>query len=462
MNTRRLASSLLLSSLLLTLGLGCSSQSAVSSLPTVKLTYWRTFDNSDTMNDIITAYTTLHPNVSIDYKKLRSDEYDNALLHAFADGTGPDIFSVHNSAMGQYQSLLSPEPATTTIPYAEIQGTLRKQTVVVTKVLPTESIKALKSDFVDTVATDVIFPYQPDPKVAAVDSIYGLPLSVDTLALYANKDLLNAASIPAAPASWQEFHDDVVKLTKLDSTGKIIQSGAGFGTSQNVNRAVDILSVLMMQNGANMTDDRGRVAFQTVPTGTQHGLFPSVDATTFYTDFANPTKDAYTWNDSFPSSFDAFTSGQTAFYLGYSYDLPLIRTAAPKLNFTINKLPQITNGREVNYPNYWVEGVSKDSKNTDWAWDFINFATKKENVTSYLTKAQKPTALRSLISTQLDSEDLGVFASQLLLAKSWYHGKDTSAMEKAMNSFIDAILAGTTDPTSAIETTARVVSQTYE
>ncbi|HCC83444.1 TPA: hypothetical protein DEP96_01185 [Candidatus Uhrbacteria bacterium] len=462
MNRRRLASSLLLSSLLLTLGLGCSGKDAASSLPEVKLTYWRTFDNSDTMSDIITAYTTLHPNVSIDYKKLRSDEYDNALLRAFADGTGPDIFSVHNSALGSYQSLLLPEPATTTIPYAEIQGTLRKQTVIITKVLPTVSIKTLKNDFVDTVAADVVFPYQPDPKVAAVDSIYGLPLAVDTLALYANKDLLNAASIPAAPANWQEFHDDVVKLTKLDSTGKIIQSGAGFGTSKNVNRAVDILSVLMMQNGANMVDDRGRVAFQTVPAGTPRDLFPAVDATTFYTDFANPTKDAYTWNESFPSSFDAFTAGQTAFYLGYSYDLPLIRTAAPKLNFTINNLPQITGGREVNYPNYWVESVSKDTKNPDWAWDFINFATRKENVTSYLTKAQKPTALRSLISTQLESEDLGVFAEQLLLAKSWYHGKDTAAMEKALNSFIDVILLGTTDPGNAIETTARIVSQTYE
>ena len=364
--------------------------------------------------------------------------------------------------MGQYQSLLAPEPASTTIPYLETQGTLRKQTIVVSKTLPTESIKDLKRDFVDTVAEDVVFPYQPDPKVAAVDSVYGLPLSVDTMALYANKDLLNAAGIAAAPTSWQDFHDDVVKLTKLDSTGKIIQSGAGFGTSSNVNRAVDILSVLMMQNGTNMTDDRGRVTFQLVPDGTPHNLFPGLDATTFYTDFANPTKDAYTWNDTFPSSFDAFTAGQTAFYLGYAYDLPLIRTAAPKLNFTLNKLPQITGGREVNYPNYWVEGVSKDSKNTDWAWDFVNFATNKTNVTSYLTKANKPTALRSLISTQLDSEDLGVFAEQLLLAQSWYHGKDTAAMEKAMNSFIDTILAGTDDPSKAIETTARVVSQTYD
>jgi ABC-type glycerol-3-phosphate transport system substrate-binding protein len=461
MNTRRLASTLLLSSLLFTLGAGCSGKDAASSIPDVKLTYWRTFDNSDTMSDIITAYTTLHPNVSIDYKKLRSDEYDDALLHAFASGTGPDIFSVHNSTMGEYQSLLLPEPATTTIPYLEMQGTLRKQAVVVTKVLPTVSIKTLKSNFVDTVAEDVVFDYQPDPKVAAEPRVYGLPLSVDTLALFANKDLLNAASIAAAPTSWEEFHDDVVKLTKLDSTGNIIQSGAGFGTSENVNRAVDILSVLMMQNGTEMTDSRGRITFQTVPNGTPRDLFPALDATTFYTDFANPTKDAYTWNDSFPSSFDAFTAGQTAFYFGYSYDLPLIRTAAPKLNFTVNSLPQITNGREVNYPNYWIESVSKDTKNADWAWDFINFATNKDNVTSYLNKAQKPTALRSLISSQLESEDLGVFAEQLLLAKSWYHGQDTAAMETAMNSLIDIILLGTNDPSNAIETTARIVSQTY-
>jgi len=130
-------------------------------------------------------------------------------------------------------------------------------------------------------------------------------------------------------------------------------------------------------------------------------------------------------------------------------------------------LPQISAStdltQQVNYGNYWAEGVSKDSKYQDYAWDFVQFATDAKNVGSYLADAGKPTALRSLIAGQLNDEDLGVFAAQLLTAKTWYRGKNVDAQEKAMNQLIDDFLAGTygDDPQKAVDNAARVVAQTY-
>ncbi len=414
------------------------------------------------MDDVISGYTLLHPNVKINYKKLRYEEYDQEIVQALAEGTGPDILSVHNDAVGQFQKLLLPLPTSTNITYLETQGTLRKEVVAVDREEPTMTLKELKRDFVDVVATDVVLDYQPDPKVEATERIYGLPLSVDTLALFVNKDLLNAAGISTIPATWQEFREAVLALTVIDDTGTIRQSGAALGTSDNVNRSADILAALMMQNGTNMTDERGRVTFHTIPEGTPDNVFPGLDAVNFYTDFANPTKDVYTWNTDFPNSFDAFANGQTAFYLGYSYDLPLLRTTSPKLNFSVAKLPQIENGREVNYANYWVESVSKDTEFPDWAWDFVQYAASAEKVSSYLDAAQKPTALRALINNQLSDENLGIFAEQLLLAKSWYHGTDVAAMEAGLHSLIDDILIGSGKPDDVIDKTARVVAQTYD
>lgn len=459
---QRTISSLVLASVLLTLGAGCGGGNARTELEQVELTYWRVFDNDDAFDEIISSYTAMHPNVKIDYKKWRFDEYEDELVNALAEGTGPDIFSIHNDAMVEYKNLMLPMPESTTITYLETQGTLRKEVVAVEREENTMSLKELKNSFVDVVTDDVVLDYQPDPKVEAEERIFGLPMSVDTLALFSNKELLNAAGISTPPETWQDFQEDVIKLTAIDDGGSIKQSGAGLGTSRNVNRVTDILAVLMMQNGTNMIDERGRVTFHTIPDDTPTDVFPGLDAVRFYTDFANPTKEVYTWNEDFTTSFDAFAAGQTAFYLGYSYDIPLLRTVAPKLDFSISKLPQIEGGREANYANYWVETVSKDTDYPDWAWDFLQYAASADNVTAYLNEAAKPTALRSLINGQLSSEDLGVFAEQLLLAESWYHGSNVAATEEALKDLIDEILTGTDKPEESIEKAARIVAQTYE
>ncbi len=450
----------LLGTLLITSGCGAAADK--SSLEDVTLSYWRVFDNDDAFRDVIKSYTALHPNVKINYKKLRGDEYEDELVRALAEGEGPDIFAVHNDEVEQFKNLLMPMPASTTVSFLQTQGAIRKQTVIVNKETPGMSQKTLKNDFVDVVAEDVVRDYQPDPSVDAEQRIFGLPLSVDTLAMFVNKDLFNAAGIATSPTTWQDFQADIIKLTDINSKGDIAQSGAAIGTSDNVERVTDILSVLMMQNGTNMTDSRGRVAFHTIPDGTPDNIFPGLDAVNFFTDFANPTKEVYTWNDSFPNSLQAFANGQTAIFFGYSYDIPLLRTMSPKLNFGISKLPQIDGGREVNIANYWVEGVSKDTEFADWAWDFLQYQAKEENVQTYLDKAGKPPALRGLINNTLDNEDTGIFAEQLLTARTWYHGNDVAAMENAMMSLIDTILGGAEDPANDIETTARIVAQTYK
>lgn len=461
MPIHRLLTTIILTSVLLTTGLGCSSGDSGTSASKVDLTIWRVFDEDNSFDDIISAYQLEHPNVKFTYKKLRFDEYKDELIRAIAEGEGPDILSVHNTWMGEFQNLLEPMPSTVSVAYQETRGTLRKETVMVNREEQTMSLKAFKQAFVPAVVEDVLLPYQPDPKIDPVDKIYGLPLAVDTLALFYNQDLLNAAGVAEPPSNWDAFQEAVKTVTAMNADGSIAQSAAAIGTSENVERSPDIVSVLMMQNGTNMIDDRGRVAFNTIPEGTPEGTFPALDALKFYTAFANPTKNVYTWNSDFPNSFEAFVNGETAMFFGYSYDIPLIRTAAPKLNFGISPLPQISGGQQVNYANYWIEGVSKSSENIDYAWNFLAFAADPEHVTSYLASANRPTALRSLITTQLNDEDLGTFADQLLTAKTWYRGKDVVAAEAAMSALVDAMLLDPKKPEDALSDAAAIVAQTY-
>ncbi len=422
------------------LGAGCGGPSEAQKLAdqSVTIKIWRVFDDDNTFSEIMNAYRAIHPNVSFEYRELRIDEYEDELLHAFAQGEGPDIFSVHNTWMGEYLSLIEPMPPSVKIPYSETRGTIKKETVYTLKEEPTLSMRALKSDFVDVVAKDVVRSYRPNQNANAQDRIFGLPLSVDSLALYYNRDLLNAAGIPEPPSSWTAFQDQVAKLTRVGQNNAILQSGAAMGTGNNVERATDILNLLMLQNGAKFIDDRGVAVFATE----SGGELLAADAVRFYTDFANPLKQVYTWNEEQPSSFDAFVNGKTAFFFGYSYHAPLIKIRSPKLNMGIAPVPQIEGGKTVNFANYWIEAVSKQTDISNWAWDFISFSTGKERVESFLKTARKPTARRALITAQLEDETLSVFSSQTLTAESWYRGNDAQAVEKAFLDLISAALAG--------------------
>ncbi|MEK7665523.1 MAG: extracellular solute-binding protein [Patescibacteria group bacterium] len=452
---------LVLIALVLT-GFGCGNDEAEIASAPIQLNVWGVFDDEDNYDDVVSSYRTLHPNVSIEYREFRFDEYEEELIRALAEGEGPDVFLVHNTWVEQYKSLMQPMPKTITIGYQEVRGRVKKEVVNILRTENTLSERSLKSDFVDVVAQDVIRSYQANEDTAPEDRIFGLPMALDTIALYWNKDLFNAAGIAEAPDTWDEFQEAVIALTKVDKDGNIVQSGVGMGTSENVERASDLLALLMLQNGTEMISSNGRdVTFDKVPSAGVKGVLPGLDATRFYTDFANPTKEVYTWNADQPNSFDAFANGTSAMFFGYAYNLPLLRTTAPKINFAISQVPQIDGGRQANFANYFVMVVSKDSKKSDWAWDFIQYiSADEEQNAKYLDSADKPPALRSLISTQLEDEDLSAFASEVLTARSWYHGNDIVAAEEALLELVDTILAGSIEPVDAIELSAQKVEQT--
>ena len=430
---------LLLAVFLVNAGFGCKSADTATkaAMQPITLTYWRVFDDSDAFQEIIAKYKVIHPYITISYRKLRYEEYEKELLNALAEDRGPDVFSIHNTWIKEYETKIVTMPATITMPYPVVTGTIKKEIISELRTTNSPTLKEIRDNFVDAVSYDVI---SSDGKV------YGLPLSVDTLAMFYNKDLFNNAGISQVPQYWnKEFLQDVKKLTKQDPKKDLVQSGVALGGSSNINRYSDILSVLMMQNGAIMMEN-GQTLFNLVPPASRDtGYNPGLEALRFYTDFSNAGKESYTWNDGLPNSLEMFVSGKLAIYFGYAFDLPTIKTQAPKLNFSIAKLPQIEGNppTNINFANYWVEVVSKKSTHQAEAWDFVQFMTKEEQAKSYLEKTKKPTALRSLVAAQRTNDDIGVFADQVLTAKSWYKGKNAQAAEDAIKEMIDIVVKNT-------------------
>lgn len=476
---RNLIALLLLIIILPGFGFACTPPGVQEQAQPIELNYWRVWDGPDAFEEIIKKYNAIHPFVKINYKKFRYEEFQQKLLEGFATDRGPDIFSVHNTWLRKYQKdgLILPMPATISMVYPIVQGTIKKETILQVKETKSISLKEIKNNFADVVYNDVVIPVNANNKITP--TVYGLPLSVDTLVMYYNKDLYNNAGIVSPSEFWNaKFQSDVKKLNKQNNKGELIQSAAALGGSKNIDRSMDILAALMMQSGAEMQDDSGQIKFNQSPAAMkQNNYIPGLDALRFYSDFANPGKEIYSWNKDLDSALNLFADGKLATMFGYSYHIQQIEAKSPKLNYAIVKLPQIEGNPQINFANYWTEVVSskiltnpenlkkgaKYAKNkADAAWDFIQFETKEEQAKIYLEKTKKPTALKSMINKQTEDMKTGVFAEQILTAKSWYKGNDADAMETIMQEMIDEANANPEKIQDALNIGAQKVQQTIK
>lgn len=464
-----LAISLAMSSILMFSG--CGSSQPPSARYKVNLEVWGLFDGQDAFGEVFSNYQKTHPNVQqIEYKKLTVDTYKQELLDALASGQGPDIILISNTWLPMFKDKVVPAPP-------EILS------------LPTA-----KKNFVDGVIDDF----------TDAGSVFAVPLSVDSLNLYYNKDLFNEAGITSPPSDWNEFSQDAKKMTKIDSMGQIIQSGAALGTAYNIYRSTDILSALMLQRGAEMTDSgRVRATFDNVmsvpasPDKPSEGVnSPGENALTFYAQFAKIGSPLYSWNPNLHYSVDAFSEGRLAMMLSYSWVWDTVASKAPKLNFDVAPLPQLPGNPPVSYSNYWGFAVTKNKNipspanpqqapitndiRIKEAWNFLAYLTTKpeqiaaaaanvagapsagssafDPAKTYAEKTKKPAARRDLIEIQKTDPKIGIFAEQNLIAKNWYQ-VDPEATEAIFADMIDQVNSGRFLPQEAIKTAAAKVSQ---
>ncbi len=457
MHKTKIIFSIALFAVILFSGFGCKKEVDTYETP---LDVWGVFDNSNVYSEIFAEYAKINPNVQgVSYNKHVLESYKQDLLDALASGNGPDIFMIHNSWLPDFENKI----------------------VSVPEYMMTE--QEFRNTFVDVVADDMIVDGQ----------MYGVPLSVDSLALYYNKDIFNAAGITRPPQTWIEFNETVKKLVNIDEFGNINQSGAAIGTAYNVNRSTDVLTALMLQNGTEMSNRKqGRITFAEPVVTTQGATVPGAQALQYYTDFANATSPVYTWNKKQNYSIDDFFEGQAAMMINYSWHYDTIKAKNAKLNFAVTDLPQVALdpvGNQANLANYWVFVVAKNKQTTPGvsdemriheAWQFlraISFPSSEgieimsanggevkmqkpsfDFTEKYLELTGKPAARRDLIDKQKTDVKLGAFARGNLIAKSWWRN-EAVAVDAIFADMIDSVNIGKLTVDDAIELTQQRTQQ---
>ncbi len=391
----------------------------------VTLTVWGT-DPAKPFNDLANAYSGPGSTGSqIKYTQIDPADYKNKVLSALAAGTGPDIFEIGNHDLAEWQSVLAPIPATLTTPFTSV---------------------TLEQDFPTVVEQDF----------SSGGSIYALPFSVDTLAMIYNKDLFDTAGIATIPKTWDDFQNNISRLRVLNVQGQLTQAAAAIGGSQtSIDNAPDILFLLMLQNGAQMTSLDGSTATFANGTGSQAGL----TAFNYYLQFANANSPYYTWNDSMGNAVDAFAQGKTAVLFDYSSALATIKTKSPFFNYGVAAMPQPANASVViNYAKYNGLAVSRNSLQSAAAWNFIvSLTTSPTDEKIYTDAMASPPALRTSIAADLSDPIMSVFAQQALTARSW-HESNSAGIDDAINTAMQNVLNGVADSTKALSEAQTIIN----
>ncbi len=383
----------------------------------VKLAVWGIMDRNSDFEAAFSAYRKNHPNVEISYSQMGAETYETDLLNALAAGRGPDIFMFRNNWLPKHFDKIVP--------------------------LPAEKLSV--TEFKE------LFPRVVEQDFAPDGPIYALPLYIDTLALLYNKDIFDNKALAITPKTWTETQNSILKIRELSKKGEIVLAGAAIGgTERTVTGATDLLSILMMQTGAAMTDpDFTRAQF----------AVDGLAALEFYTGFSDPKNKNYTWDEYLNNSFDAFAAGKAGMIFNYAYNIKNIRERNPFLRIGIAEMPQPnTTAQRIDYPSYYGLAVSAKSQGQDAAWDLIKFITTDETASyGYLQSAKHPPALRSLINGYLNDPDLGVFARQALTARSWPQ-IDNNVVVNAFSAMIENINAGKLPASQAIRQAEEEIS----
>jgi multiple sugar transport system substrate-binding protein len=381
----------------------------------VQLTYYKPFDDSEVIDPLITEYQATHPGLQITYKKFSDfDEYQKVVLSEMAEGEGPDIFSMPNWWYASNLGKISPLP--------QEMGT----------------VDDFSSVFVDVAGRDLV---RVDKE--GKEQVYALPMAVDTLALYYNKDHFEDRIPDRGKPSktWEGIKEDVVLLNKMGSKQNSFDvSGIAMGRWDNISRAVDILYLLFLQYGVEFYNE---IISEATFAARHEGFltYPGLEALNLFISFADPAQKHYSWTEtnldpgSADMEVDAFARGNVSMITGYSYMyndiVNRINVLKAKGEKTMSKdavkialIPQVydpdvSQEKRVTYASYFAETVSRNCKRPDIAWDFLIFLTSKDVLNEYFDKTNKPTSRRDMITDQSKDPIYGVFARQIGYAESF-------------------------------------------
>lgn len=407
--------------------------------PKNTLTVWTLKGTESGIKAVADEFAKQNSNVNVKIVPVAEKDYEFRFLYALSaqktvDGIAPpDVLVLPNETLPLHRSKLvaAPDGALD----AGIHSYKPKPSPSAT---PTQEVPKGRSN-----ASIIKQDYGPIATNDLVDgtATYGVPLNSDTLALYYNKSLISQP-----PQTWNALADATKRLTQK-SGSTISRSGVALGDA-TVAHGLDVLSILMLQNGTTMVRSGEKLAGFNLQTTS--GSNPGANALDYYTSFARSNKETYSWASKGSDSMASLKAGKAVMAFGYATDIATLTSAS----IGVAPLPQVDAKSPKTYGRYLTMGVTKQATNPSLAWKFAAlFANPDLNVVYAKATKTLPARIDAAKKMTFDAK-LQVFADQIGQATNWPK-KEVEIADGALTEAINLVLAGGRSASDALDVAAK-------
>lgn len=389
---------------------------------------------------MIVAFEADNPATRVEYRSFAADEpYEETVLNALASADNrPDVWEIRNDELARHLDKLAPAPFAQSL-----------------------DVEKFRQRFAATIDQEMLYQ----------GNAYGLPLGIDPLVLFINKDHFNELRQKdpvKAPQTWAEAVQLGNILTRKVGT-TIFRPGLALGTTSNVDQVGKIIELLMLQLKTQMTDSANSTAtFNLYQEHEENGekgfIYPGQIALDFYKSFADSTAGQQTWDSAQPYSTRAFAEGNLSMTINYLSLGAQFKELNPKLNFTVAAVPQLPDQKR--YPQGDLAGGNIDPVYTaryqalvasqPWekltqqqqnekqklSWQFIDYMTSPEILAKYTKQTwqmlpyryEAPDPLK--VETTAGSDEKDLLTPYL---KTWYRGRSPRAVDRIMEEMVRSV-----------------------
>jgi len=311
------------------------------------------------------------------------------------------------------------------------------------KLLPIPYKSVSERDFKDTFVEEGELFLTPE-------GVYALPLSLDPMVLYYNRDILSTAKIANPISYWDEIYDAASSLSQKDPAGNILRSAIALGEASNIPNFKSIISLLMLQAGTPITTLTANGLKPELTSRYDFPVIPGESALDFYTQFSNPTRVYYSWNRSLVDAQTHFTSGDSAYYLGFASELRVLRNKNPTLNFGVALVPQSrVSNRSITFGKLRGIAISRGTTQAGPALDAVVRLVSNNSSLALSSVLVLPSPRRDILSVRPDDAIFSVFYDAGLQSKGFLD-PDINVTKSIFREMIESVTSGRARTTQAV------------
>ncbi len=378
------------------------------------VTIWGTLDSTVMQSVLSQVREDTGRYRDVTYRQLTLEQLDRELLDSIVEQRQPDMVIIPQKKLVEYRRILLP------ISYDFF------------------SERRVRDDYVDGFE---IF--------ARPNGLYAIPYLVDPLILYWNRDIFANNGLAQPPRTWEDVTGRVVPdVVRRTRDRAITQSPIAFGLYENNRNAFASFSMLLLQAGSRMVEEQNgeyRISLNIAQPGGQDT--PLVQATRFYTRFAETNDSLYSWNRTKREDRQEFLSETLALYFGMGSEFSALQRQNPNLNFDVAPVPQAANATAARtYSDLYGFAILQTAPNQSGAFEVAQLLGNERYTEMAAQRLDMAPAHRSAISAGSGSTIGGVVYGAALIARGWLN-PPLERTEQAFDQMVRDILADRSDLT---------------